>query len=184
MIAGGRLEELSSHIGEMKTPAPLSGYSDAVDSEWVDYNGHMNVAYYVLAFDRATDCFFDRFGLAADYTRRGVGSVFVVDMNVSYRQELREGDAFEVAMQLLGFDEKRIHFFHEMYRLDRVLVATNEILALHVDLKRRRAGPIPTGAKTKLAALSMEHRELPLPDGVGRVIGLPNSNAMRVSSEG
>ena len=168
----------------MKTSAPLSGYNDRVDSEWVDYNGHMNVAYYVLAFDRATDWFFNRLGLAADYTRRGVGSVFVVDMNVSYRQELREGDEFEVVTQLLGFDEKRIHFFHEMYRLDCVLAATNEILALHVDLKRRRAGPIPTGATAKLAALRVDHGKLPPPEGVGRVIGLPNSTVKRVSSNG
>lgn len=161
----------------MKTPAPLSGYCDTVHAEWVDYNGHMNVAYYVLAFDRATDCFFDYLGLGMDYARCGVGSVFVVDMNVSYRQELREGDEFEVTTRLVGFDEKRIHFFHEMYRGDRELAATNEILALDVELRKRRASPIPSHASTLLAALSAEHDKLPLPDGVGRVIALPNDTS-------
>ncbi len=166
----------------MNSPVSLSRYRDSVQAEWIDYNGHMNVAYYVLAFDRATDCFFDYLGLGADYTGRGVGSVFIVDMNVSYRQELREGDAFEIATQLLGFDEKRIHFFHEMYRDGGELAATNELLALHVDLKQRRAGPIPEDAATILAALGVAHGKLPLPDGVGRIIGLPGGASRGASA--
>ncbi len=179
---GSRHESCASRVREMKPRVPFIRYRESVPAEWIDHNGHMNVAYYVLAFDRATDCFFDYLGLGADYTRGGVGSVFIVDMNVSYRQELHEGDAFEVATQLLGFDEKRLHFFHEMSRNGGEPTATNELLALHVDQKQRRASPIPEDAATLLESLSLVHGKLPLPNGVGRSIGLPGGASKDASA--
>jgi acyl-CoA thioester hydrolase len=156
----------------MEPRAPLSLHHDTVRSEWIDFNGHMNVAYYVLAFDRATDRLLEYLGLGEEYVRLENGSVFVVDMNVSYRRELREGEPFNVTTQLLGFDEKRVHLFHHMFRDDGDLAATNKILALHVDMRIRRAAAFPLSAASMLADLGSVHRNLSQPDGAGRVIGL------------
>ena len=166
----------------MKTRAPLSLYGDTVRSEWIDFNGHMNVAYYVLAFDRATDRLLEHLGLGEEYARRENNSVFVVDMNVTYRMELRDGESFNVTTQLLGFDQKRIHFFHEMFRDGGDLVATNEILALHVDLSIRRATAIPSAASSKLTELESIHGGLPWPEAAGRVIQLAGDSSRRAAS--
>ena len=76
----------------MTIEAPLQIYRDKVRPEWIDHNGHMNVAYYVLGFDYATDAFFDYLGLGQSYLQRANGSTFAVEMNVSYVREVHEGD--------------------------------------------------------------------------------------------
>ena len=156
----------------MESRAPLLPHNDTVRSEWIDFNGHMNVAYYVLAFDRATDRLLEHLGLGEEYARRENSSVFVVDMNVTYRMELRDGESFNITTQLLGFDQKRIHFFHEMFRDGGELAATNEIVALHVDLNMRRAAAFSSAALSNLTDLGSIHSGLQWPEDAGRVIQL------------
>ena len=81
--------------------------------QWVDYNGHMNVAYYVLIFDHATDATLDRLDVGEAYRRRAGCSVFVGEMHVNYRQEVLRGRACD-RYTLLAFDERRLVLFHEM----------------------------------------------------------------------
>ncbi|MBL8666488.1 MAG: thioesterase family protein, partial [Rhodospirillales bacterium] len=125
-------------------PAEADPHREVVLREWVDYNGHMNVAYYVLAFDHATDAVLDRLGAGEAYRRASGCSVFVGEMHVNYLQEVVEGDELHVASRLLAMDEKRLVLFHEMTcpRLDGA-VASNEVLCVHVDLGLRRAAPWP-----------------------------------------
>lgn len=124
-----------------------------VRPEWVDYNGHMNVAYYVLIFDQATDAALDRFGLGEDYRRKTGCSVFVGEMRVRYLRELREGEAVEVMTRLLGSDEKRVLLFHEMRRPgDGRPAADTEVLCLHVDLGSRRTAVWPREVQERLAS--------------------------------
>ncbi len=120
--------------------------------EWVDYNGHMNVAYYVLIFDHATDAALDRLDVGEAYRRRAGCSVFVGEMHVNYRQEVVEGDALTVGTRLLATDERRLVLFHEMTcsRFPKP-VASNEVLCVHVDLATRRPAPWPAGAVETLA---------------------------------
>jgi acyl-CoA thioester hydrolase len=99
----------------MTIEAPLQIYRDKVRPEWIDHNGHMNVAYYVLGFDYATDAFFDYLGLGQSYLQRANGSTFAVEMNVSYVREVHEGDPLVFRTWLLGHDHKRLHYYHEMY---------------------------------------------------------------------
>lgn len=123
-----------------------------VRPEWVDYNGHMNVAYYVLIFDQQTDAVLDRFGLGEDYRRQTGCSVFVGEMRVRYLQELRAGEVVEVTTRLLGSDAKRVLLFHEMRRIDGGgPVAENEVLCLHVNLSIRRTAPWPQEIAKRLA---------------------------------
>lgn len=144
-----------------------------VRPEWVDYNNHMNVAFYVLIFDHATDAALDHLDIGTAYREATARSVFVVEAHVTYEQELMEGEAVSVATRLTGFDGKRIVLFHEMRReRDGVLAATNEVLCLHVDLNARRSAALPAAAVDRLDRLAAAHATLPRPPQVGRAIGL------------
>ena len=149
-------------------------HREQVRPEWVDYNGHMNVAYYVLVFDHATDAVLDRFNLGEAYRREVGCSVFVGEMHVTYRQEVIEGDELAVATRLLSMDDKRLVLFHEMLcpRLGGV-IASNEVLCVHVDLGRRRAAPWPPEIAQALRAAVAMHGCVPRPTHAGRAICLP-----------
>ncbi len=152
---------------------PLARYTTAVPAEWLDYNGHMNVAYYMLAFDRATDVLFDYVGTGAAHIEAANQSMFALESHVTYRRELRLGDGLRVESRLLGFDDKRMHFFHRMYRADDgELAATCELLGMHIDMERRRSAPFPPAVHERLAAVRQAHAALPPAPEVGRVMAL------------
>ena len=152
---------------------PIEIHSDAVRPEWIDYNGHMNVAYYVLAFDLATDQMLNGLDLGIDYAGRTQHSTFVLETHVSYLQEVGLGDPLRFALQLLDADQKRLHYFISMYHgSEGYLAATSEQIALHVDLASRRAAPIPAWSAARIETLLEAHRELPRPEQAGRVIAI------------
>ncbi len=112
--------------------------------EWIDINDHMNVAYYVLAFDLAVDALWDRFGITSDHVRTTNSSTFAVESHVTYQRELKLHDPYRITTEVLAFDEKRIHQFMRMYHAEHGhIAATAEWLNLHVDLTRRRVAPWP-----------------------------------------
>ena len=155
----------------MSIPAPLKLHKDLIAPEWIDYNGHMNVSYYVLLFDRATDDFFDFMGMTAEYRAAGNVSAFTAEMHVNYVREVKEGDEVYVTTQLLGYDEKRFHYFHQMYHAEQgYLAATSELLCLFVDMNQRRVTQMPTPILDRLAEIKQSHDELPLPEQVGSVM--------------
>ncbi len=142
---------------------------DVVRGDWIDYNGHMNVAYYVLAFDLAIDVLWARLGITDDYIRNTQGSTFAVESHVTYQQELKEGEPYVVTMQLLAYDEKRIHHFQRMYHRDRgYLAATAEWMSLHVDLGARKVTAWPPSVLDALAVLAREQSDGPLPEEAGK----------------
>ncbi len=152
---------------------PLSLHRDAVRAEWVDYNGHMNVAYYVLAFDHATDAFLDFVGLGPGYLERTGRTTFALEAHVTYQRELLGDEPFAVTTRLLDFDEKRMHYFHAMHRADGgELAATLEQVSIHVDLATRRSARMPEEALARLGEVLAAHRRLARPPEAGRVIGL------------
>ncbi len=149
----------------------LIRHSEPVQPAWIDYNGHMNVAYYVLAFDHATDAVLDAVGLGAAYAERSGMSIFVADMHVAYRREVHEGDMLGFESRLIGFDDKRIHLFHTMIGGNSPEpAATNEIMCVHVDLESRRPIALPRERKEAVEALWRAQKGLEMPAGVGRVI--------------
>lgn len=136
---------------------------------WLDANGHMNVAYYLAAFDKGSDPFFDYCGIGWDYTRSGAGSVFATGCNIDFKYELREGDELEVTTRLLAFDDKLLHLWCEITRVDEAApAATEEVLFMHVSLDTRRSCPFPEYAKGRLAEVLAAHAGLPTPPGLGR----------------
>lgn len=152
---------------------PYEPYRDTVVPEWIDYNGHMNVAYYVLAFDRATDRLFDYLGIGENYRRTTHHSIFALEAHVTYGRELREGDAFAIATQLIDADRKRLHLFHAMMRVaSNELSATMEVMGLHVDMAGPRSAPFPDDIFAKVEGLLAEHCKLPRPPQLGSQIGI------------
>lgn len=152
--------------------APLRLHAERVRPEWVDYNGHMNVAYYVLVFDYATDAALDHMDIGTAYRDATGCSVFVAEMHVTYEDEALEGEGLTVESRLAGFDGKRIILFHEMRNARGAVIASNEVLCLHVDLDTRRTAPLPAAAAARVGALAQAHAALPAPAQAGRAIGL------------
>ncbi|MBM3569071.1 MAG: thioesterase-like protein [Alphaproteobacteria bacterium] len=156
----------------MSVPSPLI-HRAVVRPEWVDYNGHMNVAFYVLAFDQATDALFDRLDIGAAYVKRANASFFTLEAHICYRREVREGDALAIAVRVIDLDDKRLHYVSTMTHAEQGYVAaTCEWLSIHVDMNTRRSAAFPPEVKARLAALKAEHDALPPSDAVGRRIGL------------
>ena len=157
----------------MVVEAPLRLHSGTVRPEWIDYNGHMNLAYYVLAFDHGTDAFLDYLGLGERYLADSGRTTFVLETHVTYERELKLGDAFDLELLLLGFDPKRIHYFQWMREPESgACAASTEIMKLHVDRAAARAAPFPDPVLGRLAAVHDVHAALPRPAQAGRVMGL------------
>ena len=158
----------------MTIEAPLQIYRDRVRPEWIDYNGHMNVAYYVLAFDYATDAFFDYLGIGRAYKQSAARSTFAVEMNVSYVREVHEGDPLAFRTWLLGCDHKRLHYYHEMYHADEGWLAAGcELMSLHIDMSARRTAPFADAITARLDEIAAAHATVRAPERVGRRIAMP-----------
>ena len=157
----------------MSKVAPLEIYSDTVIADWIDYNGHMNVAYYVLLFDHGTDAFFDYLGVGNTYIDETNHSFFAAELHVTYLHELMQGDELRVTTQLLDCDEKRVHFFHRMYNAKTGdLSATYEVIGLHVNMSHRRVTPMPGDTQVRLEKLRKSHSQLSKPIQAGHIIGI------------
>jgi len=164
----------------MPIDAPFDRYRGSVEPAWIDYNGHMNVAYYLLAFDRATDLFFDFIGLDAAQRAESNGTTFADEIHLQYHREMMEAAPLKITTQLLAYDSKRLRFFHRMYHEDEgYLAATAESLSLYIDLKVRRVGRLPAPVAARLAAVLEAHKGLGLPAETGRAIAVPAIEATR-----
>lgn len=158
---------------DARIDTPLDAYRDVVRHEWIDHNGHMNMGYYVVVFDLATDEFMRWIGLDADHRRLHRVTTFCLEAHVTYQREVREGDPLRFTTQLLAYDEKRMHYVHAMYHaVDGYLAATNELMSLHVALETRRAAAMAPHVLARLAAVQAAHATLPRPPQVGRVMAL------------
>ena len=159
-------------------PSLFADHTGRVKPEWIDVNGHMNLAYYLLAFDQGTDTLLHRHGIGSTYTRTTNCGFFVLETHLTYDRELLEGEPFRISTQILGLDPKRLHYFHAMYHAEKgFLAATNEIMAVHVDLAVRRAAPWPEAAYASLAAMAEAHAAVARPPQAGRSIGMERRRA-------
>ena len=142
--------------------------------EWIDVNDHMNVAYYVLAFDLGIDSLWGRFGITDDHIQEMKSSTFAVESHVIYRRELKLDELFIVTAQLLAFDEKRIHQFQRLYHAeDRYLAATAEWMNVHVDLVTRRVAPWPTEILADIQRVAATQGDWAYPHEAGRQMRVP-----------
>ncbi len=144
----------------------ITEHHDTVQPEWLDGNGHMNLAYYVVVFDRGTDAWLDLAGLGDAYRRVENDSVFAVETHTIYRQEVGRGSRLSVRSWLVAADAKRLHLAHEM-TCEGALVAMQEGLFVHVDLETRRVKLFTLDQTARITSLI----EAP-PPWLGRRIGI------------
>lgn len=150
----------------------LPQHSLTVLPEWIDHNGHMNVAYYVLAFDLVTDELYETWQIGEAYDEAGY-TLFTLGMNVDYLSELFEGTTVRVTSQLLDCDHKRIHYIHQMYHAETgVLAATNECLAINVSTATRRSAAFPDAVAANLQNILATHSQLETPSRAHRKLAI------------
>lgn len=152
---------------------PFTSPPMQVREEWTDYNGHLNMAYYHLLFDRAVDAALVPLGLGPQVAAETGASVFTAQAQVHYLRELRAGDSVVVDTRLVAHDAKRLHYVQTMRRVgDDIVAAVSENLVLHVDLTTRRVSPFSPAVLARIAEAVTAHADLPLPRQVGRRVGL------------
>lgn len=154
--------------------APFVSSVMRVEPDWIDYNGHLNMAYYNVLFDRAVDEAYELIGIGHDYLLQRRHSTFTAEVHVRYLRELHAGDPVRVTFQLLDFDSKRIHYFEQMFHAREGWVsATSENMTLHVDMEAKRVAPLPEDVARRLAKMKAAHARLPHAEAVGRRIAMP-----------
>lgn len=153
----------------------LSGVH-TVDESWIDLYGHMNMVRYVALFDEVGYALMEHWGLGETYTRDEGFGLFVVDVAVHYRRELRVGTPLQVALRLLDADDKRLLSLLEIRRADDgTVAATMEQLSIHVDLRTRKVTPFPPALAERLRALAAVQSAHPLPPRHPRRLHLASS---------
>ena len=158
---------------EIRRNERLVIHRSAVRPEWIDYNGHMNVAYYLLAFDLALDALFDRIGLTQPYRKAHGVSTFALEVHLCYIREVGPVDPLRFEVQMLDLDEKRFHFL--IFLFDDATdepCATAEWISAHMDMTTRRMAPFRADIRAPLEKIREAHRDMPWPDQAGRKIGI------------
>jgi acyl-CoA thioester hydrolase len=154
-------------------PAPFVSSVMRVEPGWIDYNGHLNMAYYNVLFDRAVDEVYELLGLGLDYVRTVQCSTFTAEVHLRYLRELLVEAPVRVRFQLLGFDAKRMHYFEALHHADEGwLSATSENMALNVDMTAKKVTAFPAHVMERLTLMKAAHDTLPTPHGVGRRISM------------
>ena len=113
--------------------------TEKVIKEWTDYNGHLNVAFYIRVFDIAADIMLDNFKMGGESAKKDNRTTFVAEMHTNYYQEVRLGEEVETHIAYVDHDKKRIHYKLSMFHKEKkYLAASNEVLSLYVDLSQRK----------------------------------------------
>ncbi|WP_052245302.1 thioesterase family protein [Halocynthiibacter namhaensis] len=146
----------------------------SVPKDWIDYNGHMNLAYYVMAFDHDLDDLLDhKIGAGPSFSKTHNQGPFALQNHLHYLDELLLGEEFYCKFLMLDGDEKRVHVAGSMHRAsDDAAVCVMEQILINVDHSTRRSTNYPQDIIARIAALVEDHREIERPKQIGRPIGL------------
>ena len=161
-------------IADAPTPAPFLSSVMQIEPQWIDYNGHLNMAYYNVMMDRAIDELWLTLGLGPAYRDERHGSTFTGECHVRYIREIHQGDPVQISIILLDADEKRIHTFEELrHATEGWLSATSENISLHIDMAARKVAAFPADIAERIRAVQAAHAKIPRPEGMGRKIAMP-----------
>ena len=163
-----------SSTGETHAPAPFLSSVMQIEPQWIDYNGHLNMAYYNVMFDRAIDELWLVLGIGPAYKKTRNSSTFTAECHVRYLREIHLGDPIQISVFLLGADDKRLHTFEELrHATEGWLSATSENMTVHVDMGQRKTAPFPPDVRATIEAVAKAHAMVPRPEGTGRSVGMP-----------
>jgi acyl-CoA thioester hydrolase len=113
--------------------------SEKIIKEWVDYNNHLNMAYYVLIFDQACEVILEKFKMGAESAKTEKRSTMVVETNTKYISEIEEGNEVDVMLAFFDHDKKRLHLKLEIIeKKTKKISASIEWLSLYVNLETRK----------------------------------------------
>src|SRR6201989_244357 len=134
-------------------PVPFLSSIMQIEPQWIDYNGHLNMAYYNVMFDRAIDELWLKLGIGPTYMKERHGSTFTAQCHVRYLREIHLGDPRHASVWLLPADEKRIHTFEELRHANEGwLSATSENMTVHIDMNVRKVAAFPADIRARIAA--------------------------------
>lgn len=156
----------------MTIPAPFVSRVMEIEKDWIDYNGHLNMAYYNVLFDRCSDEAFEIMGMGPDYAKTRKLTIYTAEVHVCYVQELHLGDRVTATFHLIDHDDKRLRAYQEIRHIDGWLAATSESLSLHVDMAGPKVAPFPADIQAKVEAMRDAHAGLAMPERAGRSIGI------------
>ena len=144
-------------------PAPFRSSIMQIEPQWIDYNGHLNMAYYNVMMDRAIDELWVHLGIGPAYLKERHGSTFTA-CHVRYLREIHLGDPVQISVWLLDADEKRLHTFEELWHAtEGWLSATSENMTMHIDMNMRKVGPFPPDIRARTQAVAQAHAAVPRP---------------------
>ena len=156
-------------------PAPFLASVMQIEPQWIDYNGHLNMAYYNVMFDRAIDELWLKLGIGPGYMKERQGSTFTAECHVRYLREIHLGDPVQVSVLLVDADEKRLHTFEELrHASEGWLSATSENMTIHIDMIARKTAPFPADIRARIEAVAKAHSMVARPEGIGRKIAMPS----------
>ena len=160
------------HDGPYKTPIILS--EKRVLKDWIDYNGHMNVAFYTLAFDNSLDEFLENtLGIGETHASHNQQGPFVLQAHYHYLNEMSLDEKFNVRLLVVDCDEKRMHLCLDIFSVkQKKIIAVSETVLINVNLAIRRTEKYPTWALKRLVDLKNTHANSNFPSVLGKSIGL------------
>src|ERR1019366_1321672 len=148
-------------------PAPFLASVMQIEPQWIDYNGHLNMAYYNVMFDRAIDELWLNLGIGPGYMKVRHGPTFTDESHLPYLREIHLGDPVQVSILLVAADEKRLHTFEELpHATGGWLSATSENMTIHIDMAARKTAPFPQDIRVRIEALANAHRSVASPEGI------------------
>lgn len=171
-MAQANAAPVGGHDGPYDAPVTLGPWK--VQPDWIDYNGHMNVAYYTMALDTAMDALLeDHLGIGESFVKVAGLGPYVLQLNAHYLAEMHKGETFHCKFQLLDHDSKRIHVCQRIIAdNDGREAAFFEALVMNVDLTARRSAPYPDQVRARLQKMQESHDALPRPERIGATIGI------------
>ncbi|OWU84806.1 thioesterase [Oceanicola sp. 22II-s10i] len=140
--------------------------------EWIDHNGHLNMAFYGVLFDTGCSFVFRQIGFGPKYREATRHTTFAGEFRVRYIRELKLEDKVRVSFRMLEVGPKAFHYAQELRHVDGWLAATGENISLHIDKSGPRVAPYPPEIMDKLLAIHESQKDLPPLDWVGRPMGL------------
>jgi len=162
----------------MTLPAPFLSRPMTIEKDWIDYNGHLNMAYYNVLFDRCSDDAVELAGMGPAYAKERRLTLYTAEVHVCYVREIHLDHSVAVSFQLLDHDDKRLRFYQEIrHATQGWLAATSEQLALHVDMAGPKVAPFPADVRARVEAMRAAHAALPVPERAGRSIGIRRRTA-------
>ena len=156
----------------MTSTVPFFGSYMTVESDWIDYNGHLNMAYYNVLFDCTCDVAFKELGLGESLASSRRRTTYTAEAHIHYLREIHAGDRVRGTFQILDYDRKSLHIYQELHHESDWISATSEVLALHIDMDGPRVTTFDDDIYARVEEMAALHSGLPRPDYIGRPIGI------------